>query len=100
MYSVITYTIAHTCMLRTVSMSACYKVIAQDESALPLTSTGPGSTNLSTAQCMEWPEWRCDHATTCVSGPLLVIVGGLSSELNTISDCWIGDLTTKQWKKV
>ena len=28
----------------------CYKVIAQDESALPLTSTGPGSTNLSTAQ--------------------------------------------------
>ena len=28
----------------------CYKVIAQDESALPLTSTGPGSTNLSTVQ--------------------------------------------------
>ena len=28
----------------------CYKVIAQDESALPLTSTGPGSTNLSTTQ--------------------------------------------------
>ena len=45
--SVITYTIAHTCI---VSMHVCYKVIAQDESALPLTSIGPRSTNLSTAQ--------------------------------------------------
>ena len=76
----------------------CYKVIAQDESALPLTSTGPGSTNLSTAQ---WNGLRggVNHATTCVSGPLLVIVGGYSVR-GTISDCWIGDLTTKQWKKV
>ena len=76
----------------------CYKVIAQDESALPLTSTGPGSTNLSTAQ---WNGLRggVRHATTCVSGPLLVIVGGYSGR-STISDCWIGDLTTKQWKKV
>ena len=48
----------------------------------------------------EWPEKRYYHATTCVSGPLLVIVGGLSWRNNTISDCWIGDLTTKQWKKV
>ena len=31
----------------------------------------------------------------------LVLVGGWSSrQLGTISDCWIGDLTTKQWKKV
>ena len=49
---------------------------------------------------MEWPEWRRYHATICVSGPLLVIVGGISGRLSTISDCWIGDLTTKQWKKV
>ena len=49
---------------------------------------------------VEWPEKRCAHATTCVSGPLLVIVGGLCEQLSTISDCWIGDLTTKQWKKV
>ena len=48
---------------------------------------------------VKWPEGRCDHATTCVSGPLLVIVGGRSG-WRTISDCWIGDLTTKQWKKV
>ena len=34
-----------------------------------------------------------------MSGPLLVIVGGRSGR-GTISDCWIGDLTTKQWKKV
>ena len=49
---------------------------------------------------MEWPERRCDHATTCVSGPLLMIVGGHNLLGTAISDCWIGDLTTKQWKKV
>ena len=78
----------------------CYKVIAQDESALPLTSTGPGSTNLSTTQWNGLRGGGSNHATTCVSGPLLVIVGGTGSEWSTISDCWIGDLTTKQWKKV
>ena len=40
-----------------------------------------------------------NHATTCVSGPLLVIVGGRSGH-SAISDCWIGDFTTNQWKKV
>ena len=35
-----------------------------------------------------------------MSGPLLVIVGGNSGRNTIISDCWIGDLTTKQWKKV
>ena len=43
-----------------------------------------------------------NHATACVSGPLLVIVGGWSGQIrgSTISDCWIVDLTTNLWKKV
>ena len=48
---------------------------------------------------VEWPERRFFHATTCVSGPLLVIVGGDSGQ-GAISECWISDLITKQWKKV
>ena len=48
---------------------------------------------------VKWPKGRYAHATTCVSGPLLVIVGGDNGR-STISNCWIGDLTTKQWKKV
>ena len=49
---------------------------------------------------MEWPTERCGHAAACVSGPLLVIVGGMSDGGNAISDCWIHDLTTMKWKKV
>ena len=51
---------------------------------------------------MAWSEgtMRGVMLPSCVSGPLLVIVGGYSSGLLLISDCWIGDLTTKQWKKV
>ena len=44
---------------------------------------------------LEWPEERYGHAATCVSGPLLVIMGGEDT-----SDCWIYDLTTMLWKKV
>ena len=77
----------------------CYKVIAQDESALPLTMQHWTRINKPINRSVEWPERRCVHATTCVSGPLLVIVGGDSGR-SIISDCWIGDLTTKQWKKV
>ena len=49
---------------------------------------------------MEWPEGRYFHAATCMSGPLLVIVGGNNGQDTTISDCWIGDLTKDQWMKV
>ena len=48
---------------------------------------------------MEWPESRYGHAATCVSGPLLVIMGGAISTIMT-SDCWIYDFTTMLWKKV
>ena len=48
---------------------------------------------------VEWPKKRYAHATTCVSGALLVIMGG-AYWLGAISDCWISDLTTNQWKKV
>ena len=88
-YISITYTIAHTCMLR-----VC---IAQNESALPLQHWT--RINKPINHSVECPEERCDHATTCVSGPLLVIVGGASGR-GIISDCWIVDLITKQWKKV
>ena len=54
---------------------------------------------ISLFRSVEWPEKKYNHAATCVSGPLLVIVGGGSGQ-STISDCWIYDLTTKQWKKV
>ena len=49
---------------------------------------------------VKWPTGRFGHAATCVSGPLLVIVGGRSSGQSAISDCWIHDLTTMKWKKV
>ena len=47
---------------------------------------------------MAWEEvWSCYHmcewSTTSDSGRV-------RSGRGTISDCWIGDLTTKQWKKV
>ena len=47
---------------------------------------------------LEWPEERYSHAATCVSGPLLVIMGGFGSQIT--SDCWIYDFTAMLWKKV
>ena len=81
-------------------MHVCYKVIAQDESACSSSYQHWTRINKPINRSVEWPVGRSAHATTCVSGPLLVIVGGLSECLSTISDCWIGDLTTKQCKKV
>ena len=49
---------------------------------------------------VEWLTGRCGHAATCVSGPLLMIVGGKSDGRSAICDCWIHDLTTMKWKKV
>ena len=49
---------------------------------------------------MEWPERRAAHAATCVSGPLLVIMGGAMIRETMTSDCWIYDFTTMLWKKV
>ena len=63
-------------------------------------STGPRSTLPCTNHSVEWPTGRCGHAATCVSGPLLVIVGGTSNWSRAISDCWIHDLTTMKWKNV
>ena len=77
----------------------CYKVIAQDESACSSSYQHWTRINKPINRSVEWPERRFYHATTCVSGPLLVIVGGYGDE-GTISECWIGDLTTNQWKKV
>ena len=42
---------------------------------------------------------RHAHAATCISGPLLVIVGGwVTGEMTC--DCWIYDFTTMHWKQV
>ena len=49
---------------------------------------------------MEWPERRGGHAATCVSGPLLVIMGGMMDMKTMTNDCWIYDFTTMLWKKV
>ena len=49
---------------------------------------------------MEWPVKRGVHAATCVSGPLLVIMGGMMNTETVTGDCWIYDFTTKRWKKV
>ena len=58
-------------------------------------------TSLSASiRSLEWPEKRYSHAATCVSGPLLVIMGGVDNEIVMISDCWIYDLTAMLWKKV
>ena len=54
----------------------------------------------SVSRSMEWPERRGGHAATCVSGPLLVIMGGGMSKETMTSDCWIYDFTTMLWKKV
>ena len=56
---------------------------------------------LSASVCsLEWPEERYNHAATCVSGPLLVIMGGFGSWMQITSDCWIYDFTAMLWKKV
>ena len=47
---------------------------------------------------VKWPEERVGHAGTCVSGPVLVIVGGI--RLSILSECWICDTTDMLWKKV
>ena len=50
---------------------------------------------------MKWPERRCGHtAATCVSGPLLVTMGGAKSSKTMTNDCWIYDFITMLWKKV
>ena len=49
---------------------------------------------------MEWPESRYGHVATCVSGPLLVIMGGTVNWKTMASDCWIYDFTTLLWKKI
>ena len=50
----------------------------------------------------KWPIKRGGHAAACVSGPLLVIVGGMrrDDKWTTVSDCLIHDFTTMNWKKV
>ena len=54
----------------------------------------------ASVRSLEWPEERYGHAATCVSGPLLVIMGGVDNRIETISDCWIYDFTAMLWKKV
>ena len=49
---------------------------------------------------MEWPKRRGGHVATCVSGPLLVIMGGMMNMKTMTSDCWIYDFTAMLWKKV
>ena len=49
---------------------------------------------------VKWPAARVGHAAACVSGPLLVIMGGMMNWTTVISDCWIYDFTTMLWKKV
>ena len=49
---------------------------------------------------VRWPEKRFSHAATCVSGPLLVIMGGMATWKEMTGDCWIYDLTAMLWKKV
>ena len=54
----------------------------------------------ASVRSLEWPEKRYSHAATCVSGPLLVIIGGMDNKIGTISDCWVYDFTAMLWKKV
>ena len=42
----------------------------------------------------------CAHAAACVSGSLLVIVGGENIKRNAISDFWVYDFTATTWRKV
>ena len=80
-------------------MSVIMEELAQDESVLTLYQHWTKISN-AVSRSMEWPERRYSHAATCVSGPLLVIMGGAMSRETTISDCWIYDFTTMLWKKV
>ena len=51
---------------------------------------------------------RIDHAATCVSGPVLMMMGGFDLirqtfdylDPVTLSECWICDTTAMLWKKV
>ena len=53
-----------------------------------------------TAIFRSWPKERYNHAETFVSGPLLVIMGGVDRWIEVTSNCWIYDLTAMLWKKV
>lgn len=49
-----------------------------------------------------WPCGRDDHSA-CVKGgnyPLLVVVGGVGNQFNTLSDLWIFDVDSQNWKQV
>ena len=86
-------------------MSVIMEELAQDESVLTLyqhwTKISKPATGLTTIfSSVEWPKQRGGHAATCVSGPLLVIIGGMMNMKTMTSDCWIYDFTTMLWKKV
>ena len=47
------------------------------------------------SRSVQWPEGRCYHAVSQITGTVFVVIGGLGSVL---SDVWLCD--TNQWKKV
>ena len=55
-----------------------------------------------------WPRSRNYHSSTVISGTLsdntkkhyLVVLGGMLSDNDIVSDCWIMDIEGKTWKLV
>ena len=54
-----------------------------------------------------WPMGSCDNSMTYITGfhsdrhsPCLLIQGGENDEGETLSDCWIMEVHTSEWKQV
>ena len=49
-----------------------------------------------------WPVGRDDHSACVKNGtcPLLLSIGGVSNQFNTLGDLWILDIDSGRWKQV
>ena len=72
-----------------------------EPSAFPLPMQHWSKISKSVHSSMQWPGRRRSHAATCVSHPVLVMLGGYGRwGLGILSEWWICDTTTMLWKKV
>ena len=50
-----------------------------------------------------WPAGRVGHASVCLGygeHPQVLITGGLDSSNNVLTDAWLYDVDTAQWREV
>ena len=67
------------------------------ESMISLSSQNWSKIKKPVSQSVQWPERRCAHAASHITGTVFVMIGG-SGSVSTLSDVWLCD--TNQWNKV